>query len=76
MKIFLFVFQFEVLLALSIKIVVFWNMTLHSLIDGYQCFCLEDGNSTFFRNVDTCLSKHRVSYPIRPPVLCIILLLM
>jgi len=71
MKILLFVFQFEVLMALSIKAMVFWEMTFHSLIDGYQCFCLEDGKSRFLRNVDTCLPKHTVSYPTRPPVLCI-----
>jgi len=71
MKILLFVFRFEVLMALSIKPMVFWDMTHHSLIDGYQCFCLEDGNSRFLRNVDTCLLKHMVSYPTRPPVLCI-----
>lgn len=70
-KILLFVLRFEVLMALSIQSMVFWEMTLHSLIDGYQCFCLEDVNNRFLRNADTCLPKHMVSYPIRPPVLCI-----
>jgi hypothetical protein len=70
MKIFLFLFRFEVLMALSITAVVFWEMTPHSFRDGYQCFCLEDGNSRLLRNVDTYLPKH-TSYPVRPQLLCI-----
>ena len=41
MKILLFVFRFEVLTILSVKAMVFWEMTRHSLVDGYQCFALK-----------------------------------
>jgi len=65
---------FEVVMAITMKITVFWNVMTWSAIYGHQgCggICclhpyyriyLEDGGSKFLRNGCTCLSKYTASY--------------
>jgi hypothetical protein len=49
----------SILVMVTMKIKIFWDVTLCSLIDFY----LEDGESTFFRNFGNDLPDYTASHP-------------
>jgi hypothetical protein len=58
--------RLEVLMGVTMKITVVWDVTPRSLVDRYQHAKVEnteDGGSRFLQNTDTYLSNYKVSHP-------------
>jgi hypothetical protein len=58
--------RLEVLLTVTMKVIVFWDVVPCSLLDRYQCIggicCNEAGGSRVLLNVCNVLSEYTVSY--------------